>query len=568
MKILIEGENYPIETLKQVFDDPKFYTQNGSLGKITSVGYYHSYENKELVYMLPKVFMQDDKKTVFNISNEALFDFKNHESFKHKEEYNWIRQLLILFYKSLTEYQRRIKDTSIVDSSFTYEMNSNLGDLEYSYLDLLLSFVNFYKKNKNTILYKHIEYQSNQAKKPKWEKTIHKSLPILDTKKQPIYIKINNKKKVINDEEELLVYFFSILNKFNEDHQLYLKIDSSYQLIKGHKFEQLQENGLSKLRKIKHRYFSDILRKMYLLCELYFAKTDTGSSKKKREEFIAVRNYNIVFEDMIDKLFSDKLDETKEVDSVSLDELKYNDDGKIIDHIFDHKSLIDTSDIFYIGDSKYYKSGSEAGKLSKYKQFTYAKNVIQFNIDLWNDKEKVYKEKIRYRDVITEGYNITPNFFIYGYIKDVHDFDEHHLIPKSELPIKSFHFEDRLFDRDTLFVHQYEINFLYVLKAYSTFSGTKIDEFRKDSKDKFRNQFLDFFNDSAKSKFEIFEKEMSNQSAKELVESNFKLLNGKCFYTIDNKLLIAKYIDEKDKETDDKLNSFIENEKIYQKKLT
>lgn len=564
MKILIEGENYPIEILNQVFDDPKFYTQNGSLGKITSVGYYHSYENKELVYMLPKVFMQDGEKTVFNILKEALFDFKNNESFKHKEEYNWIRQLLILFYKSLTEYQRRIKDTSIVDSSFTYEMNSNLGDLEYSYLELLLSFVNFYKKNKNTILYKHIEYQSNQAKKPKWEKTIRKSLPILDAKKQPIYIEINNKKKVINQEEELLVYFFSILNKFNEDHQLYLKIDSSYQVIKGHKFQQLQENGLSKLRKIKHRYFSDVLRKMYLLCELYFAKTDTGSSKKKREEFIAVRNYNIVFEDMIDKLFSDKLDETKEVDSVSLDELKYNEDGKIIDHIFDHKSLIDSSDIFYIGDSKYYKSGSKAGKLSKYKQFTYAKNVIQFNIDLWNDKEKVYKEKIRYRDEITEGYNITPNFFIYGYIKDVHDFDEHHLIPKSELPIKSFHFEDRLFDRDTLFVHQYEINFLYVLKAYSTFSGTKIDDFRKDSKDKFRNQFLDFFNDENKSKFTIFEKDLSVESAKKLVEANFRLLNGKCFYTINNKLLISQYIDEKN---DENLSTFIKENVFIEKIL-
>ncbi|GEM54273.1 hypothetical protein B0A58_13065 [Flavobacterium branchiophilum NBRC 15030 = ATCC 35035] len=563
MKILIEGENYPIEILNQVFDDPKFYTQNGILGKITSVGYYHSFENKELVYMLPKVFMQDGEKTVFEISKEALFDFKNHETFKHKEEYNWIRQLLILFYKSLTEYQRRIKDTSIVDSSLTYEMNSNLGDLEYSYLDLLLSFVNFYKKNKNTILYKHIEYQSNLAKKPKWEKTIRKSLPILDAKKQPIYIEINNKKKIINQEEELLVYFFSILNKFNEDHQLYLKIDSSYQLIKGHKFEQLQENGLSKLRKIKHRYFSDVMRKMYLLCELYFAKTDTGSSKKKREEFISVRNYNIVFEDMIDKLFSDKLDETKEVDSVSLDELKYNEDGKIIDHIFDHKSLIDTSDIFYIGDSKYYKSGSEAGKLSKYKQFTYAKNVIQFNIDLLNEN-KIYKENIRYRNEITEGYNITPNFFIYGYIKDVHDFDAHHLIPKNELPIKSFHFEDRLFDRDTLFVHQYEINFLYVLKAYSTFSGTKIDDFRKDSKDKFRNQFLDFFNDENKSKFTIFEKDLSVESAKELVEANFRLLNGKCFYTIDKKLLIARYFDEK---KDENLSTFIKENVFIEKIL-
>lgn len=564
MKILIEGEDYSIDDLNSVFDDPKFYNQNGNVGIIISVGYYHSFEKKELVYMLPKVFMIDsekEKQTVFGISKDELFDFENSESFKHKEEYKWIRQLLVYFYNSLTEYKRRIKDTTIIESSLSFELNTNLGDLEYSYLDLLLSFVNFYKKNKNTILYKHIEYKSNQVKKPKWDKTIRKSLPILSSNNTPIYIEINNKKKVVNTEEELLTYFFSILNHFNIEHQLHLKIDPSYNILKGEKFEKLQKNGLSKLKKIKYRYFSDTLKRMYVLCELYFAKTDTSSSKKKKEEFISVKNYNIVFEDMVDKLFSDKLDEKKEVDSVSLDELKYNDDGKIIDHIFDYKSLIDTSDIFYIGDSKYYKSGNEAGKLSKYKQFTYAKNVIQFNIDLLN-RNDFYKVNIRYRDEITEGYNITPNFFIYGYIENVHDFDEHHLIPKKEEPIKSFHFEDRLFDRDTLFVHQYKINFLYVLKSYSTFSDTKIVDFRDKTKKEFRTKFVEFFNHCKKSSFEIFVKELSRDDAKIFVEANFRLLNGKCFYTIDGILLIAKY------KVDNSLDKVINDDSFVLRKLT
>jgi hypothetical protein len=562
MKILIEGEDYSIDDLTSVFDDPKFYNQNGNVGKIISVGYYHSFEKKELVYMLPKVFMVDgkEKQTVFDTSTDDLYNFEKLETFKHDEKYNWIRQLLVYFYNSLTEYKRRIKDTSIIESSLAFELNTNLGDLEYSYLDLLLSFVNFYKKNKNTILYKHIEYKSNQVKKPKWDKTIRKSLPILSANNTPIYIEINNKKKVVNTEEELLTYFFSILNHFNKEHQLHLKIDPSYNIIKGEKFEKLQKNGLSKLKRIKYRYFSDTLKRMYVLCELYFSKTDTSSSKKKREEFISVRNYNIVFEDMVDKLFSDKLDEKKEVDSVSLDELKYNDDGKIIDHIFDYKSLIDTSDIFYIGDSKYYKSGNEAGKLSKYKQFTYAKNVIQFNIDLLN-KNDFYKESIRYRDEITEGYNITPNFFIYGYIEDFRNFEEHHLVPKKDEPIKSFHFVDRLFDRDTLFVHQYKINFLYVLKSYSTFNGTKIISFRNDTKEKFRNKFIEFFNDSSKCSYEIFEKELSNEDARQLVERNFKLLNGKSFYTNDNKLLIACH------KNDSLLIDFIKTENFINKSL-
>jgi hypothetical protein len=47
---------------------------------------------------------------------------------------------------------------------------------------------------------------------------------------------------------------------------------------------------------------------------------------------------------------------------------------------------------------------------------------------------------------------------------------------------------------------------------------------------------------------------MIKESAKELVESNFKLLNGKCFYTNDNKLLIAQYIG---KEIEDDLQNFI-----------
>ncbi len=191
MRFLIEGEEYPISELEEIFEDSKFYNQSRNIidGTITSVGYYHSFKNKELVYLLPKVFMKDGEHTVFGISKKELAVQKI-ESFKHKEEFKWVRQLSIYFYNSLLEYKKRNIDTILFDSSETFELNTNIGNNEYSYLDLLLSFVNFYKKNKNTILFKKIEYQSNQAKKTKWEKTIRKSLPILTASKQPIYINI------------------------------------------------------------------------------------------------------------------------------------------------------------------------------------------------------------------------------------------------------------------------------------------------------------------------------------------------------------------------------------------
>jgi hypothetical protein len=538
MKILIEGEKYKLEQLTDIFDDPKFYHQEGQDATILSVGYYHSYEKGELIYMLPKVFMAGSGKTVFNIDKDELYNLDKVETFKHKEEYNWIRQISVYFYNSLLEFKRRNKFSSIVQSSLSANLNTNLNDKEYSYLDLLLSFVNFYKKNKNHILFKHIEFKSQQAKKTNWEKTIRKSIPLITQDKKPIYNIFRNKKKIVNTEEELLTYYFSILNKLNTEHNLYLNIDKSYTLIKGSKFELLQKNGLSKLRKIKYRYFNDTLKKIYHLCEIYFSQTDTSSTRKKKEEFISVNNYNLVFEDMIDKLFSDSIMEKKTNDGTTLKHLKYNDDGKIIDHIFDYQSLLDTSDIFYIGDSKYYKSDNTAGKVSKYKQFTYARNVIQYNIDLLNETGSYYTENLRYRDKLTEGYNITPNFFIYGYINDYKNFDNNELIEKGEI-VKSFHFKERLFDRDTLFVHQYKINFLYVLKAYSQFGNQTIGKFRKETKLMFRNNFIDFFSNQSKSDFELYEYQKND--FENFVENNFRLINGKCFLTIDNKLILAKH---------------------------
>jgi hypothetical protein len=555
MKILIEGEKYPIELVKDIFDDPKFYHQEGQEAIILSVGYYHSYERGELIYMLPKVFMKGGKQTVFKIDKDELFDLDQVETFKHKEEYNWIRQISVYFYNSLLEFRRRNKFSTIVQSSLSVNLNTNLNDKEYSYLDLLLSFVNFYKKSKGYILFKHIEFKSQQVRSPNWEKTIRKSTPLITQNKQPIYSVYRSKKKERDTEEELLIYFFSILNHFNEEHNLHLKIDKSYSLIKGSKFKLLQSNGLSKLRKIKYRYFHDTLKKMYHLCEIYFSQTDTSSSTKKKEEFISVNNYNLVFEDMIDKLFSDPILNKKTADGVTLKHLKYNNDGKIIDHIFDYQSLLDTSDIFYIGDSKYYKSDNVAGKASKYKQFTYAKNVIQYNIDLLNNTGVYYTENLRYRDELTEGYNITPNFFIYGYIENYKDFDKSELKEKGEI-VKSFHFEERLFDRDTLFVHQYKINFLYVLKAYSQLGSQAIEKFRIEAKVMLRNNFVDFFSNQRESNFQLYQ--YKKPDFDNFIKKNFRLINGKCFLTDNDKLILAKHSGDKT------LNSsFLENFKEF-----
>ena len=541
MKILIEGANYPITTLQNIFDDTKFYNQKNSEGTVTSVGYYHSFEKNELIYMLPKVFMVDEDNSIFGKTKSELLELNFINNIKHKRQFNWIRQASLYFYKSLKEYKKRTSGSKIFNESERLELNTNLGEQEYSYLDLVLSFFSFYNKNKNVIIYKRIEYKSKHAKNPKWEKTIRKSLPILDSNNSPIYVKIRNKKKNINTEEQLLIYFFSILENFNQDHNWGLRVDKSFKIIKGDSFKALQDNGLSRLRKIKYRYFNDTLKRMYSLCEIYFSQTDKSSSKTKKEDFLSVNNYNLVFEDMIEKLLSEELIH-RQVHGVSLKDLKKNDDGKIIDHIYEDDSLFDTSSIFYIGDSKYYKPTTKADKLSKYKQFTYAKNIIQFNIDILNENVAKDESRLRYRDSLTEGYNITPNFFIYGFIDDEENFDEHLIEKREKLPVKSCHYKERLFDRDTLFIYQYKINFLFVLKSYSNFNKIKTDKFREEVKRDFRKNFIDFFNDPESCEFEFYKYiSTSPEDCESFVLKNFKDLNGRCYQNRKSELILAKH---------------------------
>ena len=59
-------------------------------------------------------------------------------------------------------------------------------------------------------------------------------------------------------------------------------------------------------------------------------------------------------------------------DNMDIYDLDNNvDRGHILNNSQDDKP------VYYIGDSKYYKRNTEVGEESIYKQFTYAKNVIQ-----------------------------------------------------------------------------------------------------------------------------------------------------------------------------------------------
>ena len=200
MRIFIEGESYSLDILKPIFGD-KFYMPNGVNGIIDNVGYYHSIDN-EVIYLLPKVFI-DTKGLILNKYPKDLFAENSIDDvIESQDELNWLKRFLIIFYKGLIEYRVRYKNT-IQSKGDVLQLSSSLGENEYSFLDIVLSFVNFHKKNKNTILFIHKKQTSAKHKKVNWGKTVRKSNPFVTNEGIPIYSELNVKKKYIDTEEEL-----------------------------------------------------------------------------------------------------------------------------------------------------------------------------------------------------------------------------------------------------------------------------------------------------------------------------------------------------------------------------
>ena len=78
---------------------------------------------------------------------------------------------------------------------------------------------------------------------------------------------------------------------------------------------------------------------------------------------------------------------------------------------------------------------------------------------------------IRLRDDVTEGYNIIPNFFISASMKPGDYSYNHREIELTNIGSKNpeikYQFKDRLFDRDTMLLSRYNVNFLFVVSLYA-----------------------------------------------------------------------------------------------------
>lgn len=526
MIILFEEYHYKTEDLSKVLTERYYFPINGIESKINFVGYYFNPQindgKGDVVIIFPKVFINKHNLAFDEFTPESLINptFETTQRLTETGKDKIIFEISTWLYRAIQQFNKRHFYNSISENQFINQIVTNLDENSSTELDIILSLLRFHKENQDlfTFIAKTAHSQQNKIN---WHKTINKKQPIIQNN-QPIYVDLATTRKKVNDDEELLILFYSTLNHIKEKYAFNFQIPQNYTLIKGHQFETVLRRGCRLLKSIKYKYFSDKMICLYNLIFTYFERSKRTQSKKQIEEILLIKDFNIVFEDMIDDLIGD---------STLFSELKNHADGKQVDHIYKYKSLLIEDEIYFVGDSKYYKPQNSVGKNSKAKQFTYARNVIQYNIDLFNKGD--LDQRIRYRENETEGYNITPNFFISAFVNKDFDFSKSYLNETGK-PIMQFHFENRLFDRDTLFVQSYNINFLFVLSGYLSRNSTLKNNFKKDTQKIFREKLVTFINE----KYQFYKVKPIEEN---FIYKHFKLLNGKIYKPsqLENEVILA-----------------------------
>ena len=535
MKLLIEEYSYTLDDeLKKILCGIGLDWNTTQSGKVSLsyVGYFYNHKINDCVFILPKVLLEDvgKKELVFGqYKPEDIIDVDDLEKTDLKEEERrFIYEFAVWIYRTIVVYQKNnenniIKPREVSQISHTRRRRTN------TMLDVILSLIEFGKDHQDFITFTLKNLHSG-FNKINWTRTINRSQAIVQDG-SPIYLNPVNKKRQINFDEELLVIFYSILNYIKDKYGFKVNINVNFSLIKGAQFESyINGRGVIRLRQIKYKYFSDIALELWELCNAFFDRKQNINSSAELSDYLLAKNFYIVFEAMIDELLGSNK-EKKALDK----EFSDQQDGKIVDHLYTYQGLMEAGEdvpTYYIGDSKYYKIGAELGKHSIYKQNTYARNIIQYNLDLWDEwdysEPKDEKKKpLKLRDKLTEGYNILPNFFISASMKEDDYSYTHDQIERKEGGTKiSYQFRDRLFDRDTLLLSHYNVNFLFVIALYARNNSSEKEGWMKKVREEFRQEIqrvlranYDFF--ALQPKAGLYLEQWINR--------NFKDVHGKIF---------------------------------------
>lgn len=546
MRVLIEEYQYNVSDVKDTLYGIDALENVEGKVSVHYVGYYYNTLQRDCVFILPKVLLMDDKSKGSKKANlvfgkyrpEEILDLDEYNPLT-KEERDFIYKFAVWIYRAIVVYKEdKQSDTGVVYHKRIQQVGSGHYRKSNTYLDILLTLIRFAKDNQSFFFY-IVKNMHSGLNKINWTRTIAKQ-PAIIQENSMVYLNPVNKKRQINFDEELLVIFFSILNYIGDKYGFTKNIYVQFPLIKGQKFEAyLNGYGCTRLRQIKYKYFSDKAIELWNLCFAFFDESRHLRVSTEHKEYLLVKDFYIVFEAIIDELIGDK----PLPDGMD----KKQEDGKIVDHLFTAQSLIDNENkqTYYIGDSKYYKMGYEIGEESVYKQYTYARNVIQWNLDLFLDKKEP-ESGVKLRDDVTEGYNIIPNFFVSAMMNENFDYADDGIAQthRENQRYKKIHYENRLFDRDTLLLFHYDVNFLYILSLYARNNKEQKDKWKQKIRDMFRHEIQAWLQQD----YSFYAmRARAHVNGEEYIKLHFKELVGKIYAPFTDETVYSLALDKDDK---------------------
>lgn len=477
-------EKYPYKTDRILSDLGEIYVHEDKVkGTYTTerIGYIFVNTKKYSgpVFILPKSFLITEGDDWNVLGEEGVYpgDVIDTDDptnpFEIAGKGSFLPELGLWLYRALNRFREEHEGTPISQRAMLDSQLPENDARDKDFLSTALDLIDFLKDHRN--LFTQISLINHSGRdKIDWPKTV-KGDPFIEDG-EAWYLDPAIKEKTIDIDDTLLILYYSVLKYLRDKYRFPIDLgEVPYELLPTTEVQHLIDTGIGskQMQRIRHKYYRDDLKHLWGLLDSFFTYNSTDEDRNRTDEHLLVRKFETIFEAMVDSIISD---------TSGVEELKKQDDGKLVDHIFRFTSLIGKiSDIYYIGDSKYYRDDKRPEGVALYKQFTYAKNAIQYHIDQMLVEQRrghwppVGKNALRYRDTLTEGYNITPNFFIRARVTETDtDFSAPSLEvtywdedKKQKFPPSNKHFEDRLFDRDTLILREFSINLLFVIASYA-----------------------------------------------------------------------------------------------------
>ena len=395
MYILFEEHQYESHLVEKVLKDIYVLQDVDKKVSVQYVGYFYNPHLRDCVFILPKVLLTEQEtlvgvkqKSGEPVTPEMVLDPQGQVKLS-KEYRKFIYEFSVWIYRTLNVFYKANPKSKAILYKHLPQAGKGHRHQAKTYLDIVLSLITFNQENRDFVLFtiKNLHRGNNKIN---WSRTISHSQAFVQDK-DVVYLNPVNKKRIVNYEEELFVIFYSILNYLNGAYGFRTPINIQYELICGKQFKQyMQGMGKTRLMKIRYKYFSDKALQLWDLCFAFFENSYRIAINTNAQEYLLAKSFNVVFEAMIDELIGTPHHDIPKG-------LADQDDGKRVDHMYTDLALTSAEaqtnrEVYYIGDSKYYKSGHPLTSESIYKQYTYARNVIQWNVNLFASDDSQFDE--------------------------------------------------------------------------------------------------------------------------------------------------------------------------------